>query len=68
MSKSGCEAIPIERPSSIQSDSPSEFVRRNADTARSPSSTSTGSTKLFGGEASLGMARAREARLATRRS
>ena len=68
MSKSGCEAIPIESPSSIQSDSPSEFVRRYADTASSPSSTSAGSTKLFGREPSLGRARGREATLATGRS
>jgi hypothetical protein len=60
--------MPIDSPSSIQSDSPSEFVRRYADTASRPSSSRIGSTKLFGSEASLGMARAREARLATRRS
>jgi hypothetical protein len=68
MSSSGCDAIPIESPSSIQSDSPSEFVRRYADTASSPSSTRLGSTKLFGSEPSLGRARGREATLATRRS
>ena len=68
MSSSGCEAIPIERPSSIQSDSPSEFVRRYADTSSSPSSSSAGSTKLFGREPSLGTARGREATLATGRS
>ena len=36
MSSSGCEAIPIDSPSSIQSDSPSEFVRRYADTSEQP--------------------------------
>ena len=68
MSNSGWEAIPIDSPSSIQSDSPSEFVRRKADTASRPSRTTAGSTKRFGREPSLGIVRAREARLATRRS
>ena len=68
MSRSGCEAMPIESPSSIQSDSPSEFVRRYADTSSSPSSTRPGSTKLFGREPSRGTARGREATLATGRA
>ena len=42
MSSSGCEAMPIESPSSIHSEAPSESVRRYADTASSPSSTSGG--------------------------
>ena len=42
MSKSGWEAIPIESPSSIQSDSPSDFVRRYSETASSATSTSAG--------------------------
>jgi hypothetical protein len=68
MSKSGCDAMPIESPSSIQSDSPSEFVRRYADTASRPSRSNAGSTKLFGIEPSRGRARGREATLATGRS
>ena len=68
MSRSGCEAIPIDSPSSIHSDSPSEFVRRYADTRSSPSSTRVGSTQLFGSEPSRGRARGREATLATGRS
>ena len=64
MSNSGCEAIPIESPSSIQSDSPSELVRRKNDTASRSSSTAAGSTKLFGSDRTLGRGRNRSATLA----
>jgi hypothetical protein len=68
MSNSGCVAMPIESPSSIHSDSPSESVRRTNETASSTTSTAAGSTKLDGSERTPGSGRRREATLATKRS
>ena len=68
MSKSGCEAIPIESPSSIQSESPSDFVRRYSETASSTASTAAGTSRPAESGPTLGRARARDATLATGRS
>jgi hypothetical protein len=68
MSKSGCEAIPIDSPSSIQSDSPSDLVRSQSETASSTARTPAASSTPVGSGPTLGWARAREATLATGRS
>src|SRR5689334_2018555 len=61
MSSSGCEAMPIDSPSSIQSDSPSEWVRSQNEMTISPNRITAGSTKLDGSDRTRGRGRMREA-------